>query len=36
MSNASDTRRELERWKDKYFEQSESFEEQTKQAQDYA
>lgn len=36
MSNASDTRRELERWKDKYFEQSESFEEQKKRAQDYA
>ena len=36
MSNASDTRKELERWKDKYFEQSESFEEQKKCAQDYA
>lgn len=36
MSNASDARKELERWKDKYFEQSESFEEQKKRAQDYA
>jgi diguanylate cyclase len=36
MSNASDTRKELERWKDKYFEQSETFEEQKKCAQDYA
>ena len=36
MSNASDTRKELERWKDKYFEQNESFEEQKKCAQDYA
>ena len=36
MSNASDTRKELERWKDKYFEQSESFEEQKQRAQDYA
>ncbi len=36
MSNASDTRKELERWKDKYFEQSESFEDQKKRALDYA
>ena len=36
MSNAADTRKELERWKDKYFEQSECFEEQKKRAQDYA
>lgn len=36
MSNSSDTSVELERWKDKYFEQSESFEEQKKQAEDYA
>jgi diguanylate cyclase len=36
MSNPSDTHVELERWKDKYFEQSESFEEQKKQALDYA
>lgn len=36
MTNASETRKELERWKDKYFEQSESFEEQKKRAQDYA
>lgn len=36
MSNPSDTRKELERWKDKYFEQSESFEEQKKRALDYA
>ena len=36
MSNASDARKELERWKDKYFEQNENFEEQKKCAQDYA
>lgn len=36
MSNMADTRKELERWKDKYFEQTESFEEQKKRAQDYA
>ena len=36
MSNASETRKELDRWKDKYFEQSESFEEQKKRAIDYA
>lgn len=36
MSNASGTNEELERWKDKYFEQSEGFEEQKKQASDYA
>jgi diguanylate cyclase len=36
MSNAADTRKELERWKDKYFEQSESFEEQKSRALDYA
>ncbi|KZZ48419.1 hypothetical protein A3758_01560 [Oleiphilus sp. HI0118] len=36
MSNSSDTNVEIERWKDKYFEQSESFEEQKKQAEDYA
>ena len=36
MSNSSGTNEELERWKDKYFEQSDSFEEQKKQASDYA
>lgn len=36
MSNASDARKELERWKDKYFEQSESFEEQKHCALEYA
>jgi diguanylate cyclase len=36
MSNAADTRKELERWKDKYFEQGESFEEQKLRALDYA
>ncbi len=36
MTNSSETRKELERWKDKYFEQSESFEEQKKRALDYA
>ena len=36
MSNASDMRKELERWKDKYFEQNENFEEQKRCAQDYA
>ena len=36
MSKASDSRKELERWKDKYFEQSERFEEQKKRALDYA
>ena len=36
MSNIADTRKELERWKDKYFEQSESFEEHKKKAEDYA
>ncbi len=32
----TDSRKELERWKDKYFETSESFEAHKKQAQDYA
>lgn len=36
MSNSSDMSVEVERWKDKYFEQSESFEKQKKQALDYA
>lgn len=36
MSNSADKRKELERWKDKYFEQSESFEEHKKRAEDYA
>lgn len=36
MSNQSDLKKELERWKDKYFEQGESFDEQKKLIQDYA
>jgi diguanylate cyclase len=32
----ADTRKELDRWKDKYFEQSESFEDHKKRAEDYA
>lgn len=36
MTNTADTRKELERWKDKYFEQSESFESHKNRAQDYA
>lgn len=36
MSNQSDLKKELERWKDKYFEQGESFDGQKKLIQDYA
>jgi len=36
MSSNPDTKDELERWKDKYFEQNESFDEQKKFAEDYA
>ncbi len=36
MSNSSGSNKELQRWKDKYFELSDSFEEQKKQALDYA
>jgi len=36
MSNPSETKKELERWKDKYFEQGESFDEHKKIAKDYA
>jgi len=36
MSNSSEIQRELERWKDKYFEQGESFDEHKQLAQDYA
>jgi len=36
MSNPSEIKKELERWKDKYFEQGESFDEQKKVAKDYA
>jgi len=36
MSSSSEINEELKRWKDKYFEQGESFDEQRKFAQDYA
>jgi diguanylate cyclase len=36
MSSSSGTKEELKRWKDKYFEQGESFDEQKKFAKDYA
>mgnify|MGYP000506394113 FL=1 len=36
MSNGADMKKELERWKDKYFEQGESFDEQKKVAKEYA
>lgn len=36
MTSQTDLQRELERWKDKYFEQSESFDEQKNLIQDYA
>ena len=35
MSSQSDIKKELERWKDKYFEQGESFDSQKKLIQDY-
>jgi len=35
MSKASEIQRELERWKDKYFEQGESFEEQNKTTEEF-
>ncbi len=36
MNSSSEINKELERWKDKYFEQGESFDEQRKFAEDYA
>jgi len=35
MSNSSDIQRELDRWKDKYFEQGDSFEEQKQSSEEF-